>query len=124
VVVTPAFLETAGREGLRTREYRVTPGGSVACTVTPEDDLLITRLMADLTGVSRVDLVTLWEGGPDQRLEDVPVRADAGELLVAQPMPAMRALGSTVLRMRLLAREGSGERLLGEYTFAHTQTRG
>lgn len=124
VVVTPAFLETAAREGLRAREYRVTPGGSVACTVTPEDDLLITRLMADLTGVARLDLVTISEGGPDQRLEDVPVPAGARELLVAQPMPAMRALGPTVVRMRLLAQERGGERLLGEYTFAHTPTRG
>jgi hypothetical protein len=124
VVVTPAFLETAAREGLRTREYRVTPGGRVACTVTPDDDLLITRLQADLTGVSRLDLVTIWEEGPDQRLEDVPVPADARELLIAQPMPALRTLGPTVLRMRLLAQERSGERLLGEYTFAHTPTRG
>lgn len=124
VVVTPAYLETAAREGLRTREYRVTAGERVACTVTPEDDLLIARLIADFTGVSRVDLVTLSEGERDQRIEDVPVRADAGELLVAQPMPAMRALGPTVLRMRLLAQETSGERLLGEYTFAHTPTRG
>jgi hypothetical protein len=124
VVVTPAYLETAAREGLRTREYRVTAGESVACTVAPEDDLLVARLIADFTGVSRVDLVALWEGGPDERLPDVPVRADAGELLVAQPMPGMRALGPTVVRMRLLAQEQIGERLLGEYTFVHTPTRG
>jgi hypothetical protein len=124
VVVTPAYLETAARDGLRTREYRVTAGASVACTVTSEDDLLIARLVADFTGVSRVDLVALYEGEPAQRQEDVPVREDAGELLVAQPMPAMRALGSAVLRLRLLAQESSGERLLGEYTFAHTPTRG
>jgi hypothetical protein len=124
VVVTPAYLETAAREGLRTREYRVSPGGSVVCTVTPEDDLLITRLTVDLTGVSRLDLVTMWEGRHDERLLDVPVSPDARELLVAQPMPAIRALGPTVLRMRLLAQEEGGERLLGEYTFAHTPTRG
>jgi hypothetical protein len=124
VVVTPAFLETSSREGLRTREYEVAPGGHVACTVTPEDDLLITRLRADFTGVSRLDLVTIWEQGPEERREDIPVPADARELLVAQAMPALRALGPTILRMRLLAPERSGERLLGEYTFAHTPTRG
>ncbi len=124
VVVTPVFLETAAREGLRMREYRVAPGGRVACTVTPEDDLMITHLEADLRGVSRLDVVTSWEGGPDERLEDVPVNPDARELLVAQPMPALRALGDVVLRMRLLAREEGGERLVGEYTFVHSPTRG
>jgi hypothetical protein len=124
VVVTPAFVEAATREGLRTREYRVPPGGRVACTVTPEDDLLLARLEADFTGVSRLDVVTSWEGGLEQRLEDVPVGPDARELILAQPMPAMRALGDVVLRMRLVAREERGERLLGEYTFAHSPTRG
>jgi hypothetical protein len=124
VVVTPAFVETAAREGLRTREYRVPPGGSVACTVTPEDDLLLTRLEADFNGVSRLDVVSNWEGGLEQRLEDVPVSPDARELIMAQAMPALRALGHTVLRVRLVAQEERGERLLGEYTFAHSPTRG
>jgi hypothetical protein len=123
VVVTAAFLETAAREGLRTREYHAPPGGRVACTVTPEDDLLVARLQADLTGVSRLDVVSRFEGGPEVRLEDVPVSPAAGELILAQAMPAVRALGQAVIRMRLVAREGGGERLLGEYTFAHSPTR-
>jgi hypothetical protein len=124
VVVTPAFVETAAREGLRTREYRVPPGGRVACTVTPEDDLLLSRLEADFKGVSRLDVVSSWEGGPERRLEDVPFNPDAGELIVAQAMPALRALGHGVWSVRLVTREESGERLLGEYTFAHSPTRG
>ena len=123
VIVTPAFLATAAREGRRTREYRVLPGGRVDCTVTPEDDLLVGRLQADFEGVSRLDVVSDWEGRPEERIEDVPVRPDAGELIVAQPMPALRALGPSVLRVRLLAHEETGERLLGEYTFAHSPTR-
>ncbi len=123
VVVTPAFLETAAREGLRTREYRVPPGGRVACTVTPEDDLLVSRLQADLKGVSRLDVVSNCEGRPEERLEDVPVSPDARELIVAQGMPALRALGHSVIRVRLVAQEERGERLLGEYTFAHSPTR-
>jgi hypothetical protein len=120
VVVTPSFLEVASREGLRTREYRVPPGGRVACTVTPEDDLLVSRLEGDFIGVSRLDVVSELEGHAEQRIEDVPVRPGARELILAQAMPAMRALGHCVVRMRLLAREPAGERLLGEYTFNHS----
>ena len=122
LVVTPAFLETASREGLHTREYRAFPGGRVDCTVAPEDDLLVARLQADFRGVSRLDVVSGAEGGPEGRLEDVPVDPGASELIVAQAMPALRALGPAVIRYRLLAREESGERLLGEYAFAHTPT--
>jgi hypothetical protein len=122
MVVSPSFLARAAAEGLRTREYRVTPGGSVACTVTPEDDLLVGRLVGNFKGVARLDLVAEQEGQPDRRIEDVPISPDATELIVAQAMPYVRALQHARLRMRLLAREPGGERLLGEYTFNHYPT--
>jgi hypothetical protein len=122
VVVTPAFLEQAAREGLRTREYRVTPGGRVACTVLPEDDLVVGRLQGDFTGVSRLDVVSFAEGWPEERLADIPFSPDAPELIVAQAMPALRAMRESVIHMRLLAQEEGSERLLGEYTFAHSPT--
>lgn len=122
LVVTPSFLEHAAREGLRTREYRVASGERVDCTVTPEDDLLVSRLVADFTGVSSVDVVTEVVGRGEHRVEDVAVSPDASELILAQAMPAMRALGPSLVRMRLFAHEEAAERLLGEYTFAHTPT--
>jgi hypothetical protein len=124
VIITPSFLETASREGLRAREYRVPPGGRVDCTVTPEDDLLVGRLMGDFRGVSRLDVVVQEEGRPEHRVPDVPIRPDAGELIVAEAMPAARSWGRRRMRFRLLARDAEGERLLGEYTFDHTPTRG
>lgn len=124
VVVTPAFLERAAAQGLRTREYRVPPGGRVACTVTPEDDLLVSRLQGDFRGVTRLDVVTRMEGQPDRYSEDVPFRADASELILAQAMPALRALGRSLLRVSLVSRDVAGERLLGEYDFDHTPTPG
>ena len=119
VVVGLSYLETAWRHGLRVREYRVPPGGRVACTVTPEDDLLVSRLQGDFSGVTRLDLVLQTEGRPDQRVEDLPVNPSAREIIVAQSMPALRALGSSVTRMRLVAPDPAGDRVLGEYTFAH-----
>ena len=120
VVVGPSYLEAARRHGLRVREYRAPPGGRVACTVTPEDDLLVSRLQGDFSGVTRLDLVTQTEGQPDARIEDLPVNPSAHELIVAQSMPALRAMGTTVIRLRLVATEPIGDRVLGEYTFAHT----
>jgi hypothetical protein len=120
MVVSPSFLETASRQGLRVREYRVPAGGRVACTVTAEDDLLIGRLQGDFRGVSRLDLVIQIEDGPEHRVFDLPVSASSAEVIVAQAMPAVRAMPSSTMRMRLLAREGEGDRLIGEYTFAHT----
>lgn len=122
VVVTPSFLEAALRAGLRVREYTVPPGGRVACTVTAQDDLLVGRMRADFSGVSRLDVLVEMAGQAPGRIEDVPVRPEAGELILAQAMPAARALGRAVLRYRLVARGDGRERVLGEYTFDHTPT--
>jgi hypothetical protein len=123
VVVSPSFLEAASRRGLRVREYVVPSGGRVACTVTAADDLLVGRLQGDFRGVSRLDLVVQAEGGPEEHVEDLPVTPTSDEVIVAQAMPALRALSSGVIRMRLLAHESGGDRLVGEYTFAHTASK-
>jgi hypothetical protein len=124
VVIAPSFLGAASREGLRIREYAVGPGESVACTVTAEDDLVVSRLRADLRGVARVDLIAEPEGGGAQRAEDVPFDAATGEVILAQSMPMLRALPTSTFRIRLVAPDDAGaERVLGEYTFAHTRGR-
>ena len=100
VVVSPVFLETASRQGLRVREYRVPAGGRVDCTVTADDDLLIGRLQGDFRGVSRLDLVVQVEDGPEHRVFDLPVSTSSTELIVAQAMPALRTMPSLNLRVR------------------------
>jgi hypothetical protein len=120
MVVTPSFLARAAQEGLQTREYRVPPGGRVDCTVTREDDLLVGRLQGDFRGMTRLDVVAATEGGTELRIEDVPIGPEATELIVAQAMPAMRLLGRSRHRYRLLAHDPGGDRLIGEYTFDHT----
>jgi hypothetical protein len=50
MVVSDAFLQRATEKGLRIREYAPPPGGGVQCTVTAEDDILIGRLAANLSG--------------------------------------------------------------------------
>lgn len=120
VVVLPAQLSMLQSEGRRVREYRVPAGGGVQCTVGPEDDVVLARLAADLTGVGRLDLVSCVDDGPDQRLSDLPFDPGAPEVILASPTDVLRARPASVERMRLVAVEPAGERLLGEYTFNHS----
>ena len=119
-VLSPAVVERLRREGRRIREYRVAPGGSVQCTVGPDDDVVLARLGADFAGVTRVDLLRVVDVGTEQRLADLPFDAAAGELIFSPPADVLRALPACVERMRLVAVEPDGDRLLGEYTFDHT----
>jgi hypothetical protein len=121
VVVSGSLLEEAQREGLRVRSYSVAAGGGVDCTVTAEDDLLIARLAVDVAEAGQVDLCLCDGSGVEMgRMRDVPVRAGGAEVLLSEPMAAARALGPTVMVLRLVAVGASGERVMGEYTFRHT----
>lgn len=113
-VISPALLEAMRNEGLRLREYRMAPGGSVNCTIAQADDFVVSRLEAPLAGVRRVDVVT-----SHGRFEDVPFDAEAGEVLVCPAPAELKRRGAFTMRMRLVAVEEQGERLLGEYTFLH-----
>ncbi len=119
VAVLPAVVERLRREGRRVREYRVLPGGGVQCTVGPEDDVVLARLVADLREVARVDLVSRVDDGPEERHSDVPFDPAAGEVIFVPWTDVLRARPAHVDRMRLLAVGPRGESLLGEYTFDH-----
>jgi len=119
-VVLPSVVDRLRVEGRQIREYRVPPGGGVQCTVGPDDDVVLSRLGADLTRVSRLDLVIRVDDGPEERLSDIPFDPEADELLFAASTEWLRSLPVHVQRLRLMAVEAQGERLLGEYTFHHT----
>jgi hypothetical protein len=119
VAVLPAVVERLRREGRRVREYRVPPGGGVQCTVGPEDDVVLARLVADLRDVVRLDLVSRVDDGPEERHADIPFDPAAGEVMFVPIAEVLRARPAHVDRMRLLAVGTGGERLLGEYTFDH-----
>jgi len=120
-IVTREFLDRLAREGLRVREYALQGGGSVACTVTAQDDFLIGRLAADLTGVEKVDLAFCDPSGAERlRMRDIPFRAGLTEVMLNYPIGLARQSGPDVLVMKLLAVTVQGERVLAEYTFNHT----
>jgi hypothetical protein len=103
------------------RQYRVHPGGSVACTVTPQDDVMVARLVAPFELPGRTDLVLCDAGGNEGlRVPDIAVDSSRGEVVFTEPIDALCELGVATARIRLVAVEQSGERILGEYTFNHT----
>jgi hypothetical protein len=124
MVVSDALLERMAADGLRVREYAPPPGGSVQCTVTEDDDLMIGRLAADLSGARRVDLCWCDQHGVERlRLRDIPFRADASSVVLQEPVALMKASPTATLIARLLAVDDAcTERLLGEFTFHHTRT--
>jgi len=124
MIVSDAFLKRAAEEGLRVRQYAPAAGGSVQCTVTPEDDLLIGRLAANLAGVRQVDLSICNQDRVEQmRMTDIPFRSEGGDVVIQQSITWAKAAPTETLIVRMLDHdEAGGERLLGEYTFNHTRT--
>lgn len=119
--VTHSFLDQLRAEGLRLREYHLGPGDTVNCTITPQDDFVVSRLEAPLADVARVDAVMLSEGGLSERHEDVFFDAASGEILLMPSASRLRAIPRPVVEhVRLLAVDPQGERLIGEYRFNHT----
>ena len=124
VVISDRLVTHAEEIGQRVRQYAPPAGGGVHCTVSADDDLLVARLAADLTGAPRVDLVWSDAQGVERlRMRDIPVRDDAGSVLVQQSITFAKASPSDTMIARLMAVDEAGaERLLGEYTFHHTRT--
>jgi hypothetical protein len=124
MVVSDAFLKRAAEEGLRIRQYAPPSGGSVECTVTAEDDLLIGRLAANLSGVTRVDLCICDETGIEQlRLPDIPVYSGASSVIYQESITLAKAAPTHKMIMRLVTFDEAGtERPLGEYSFNHTRS--
>jgi hypothetical protein len=132
VALSRGFVDAAVRGGLRVREYRVPPGGRVDCTVTLDDDLLVGTLTGDFRGLERVDLILELKDvppGPFEslipgRVEDLPFDPAAGALLLGQSVPLARRMPAHTVVMRLVAPGPAGDRVLGDYTFAHTPSPG
>ena len=124
MIVSDAFLQRAAEEGLRVREYAPPSGGGVQCTVTAEDDILIGRLAANLSGAKRIDLCVCDERGVELgRLPDIPVNPAAGSVAFQESITFAKAAPTSKMIVRLVALdETGGERLLGEYTFNHTRS--
>jgi hypothetical protein len=114
--VTPSLVDRFEGEGLITRRYALTPGARVACTVAPDDVLVLVTFDVPLESVRRVDIEVFGE-----RATDVPFDVRAQRLYEISSAEPIRALPSMSVDFRALAVAETGEeRVLGEYALDHT----
>lgn len=123
-IATPQVLDRLRREGRKVREYGVPAGGGVHCTVAPEDDVVVARLLfgpdeRQAPPGGRVDLLVSIDGGPEIRLTDIP-EGPRAEFILMAPADELRAMPAHVQKLTLRAVGPGGERSIGEYTFSHS----
>jgi hypothetical protein len=120
-IISRALLNRLQRDGVRVRQYTLSPGETVPCAVFPGDDVVVTSLHANLTGVSAV---ALRVAGPDGALlgaiDDIPVSATASGVLWTTPGALVRSMPSQQLHLTLRTADGAGQ-ILGEYVLDHTK---
>jgi hypothetical protein len=115
------FVQRLKNDGVRVREYRMGPGGSINCTITPDDDLVVTHLHAQLANVHRLDvIIEEGEGGSRSRLEDVAFDPASDAVVLFPASAEVRKLGRATLRVELIAVGDDAERVLGRYTLNHS----
>jgi len=120
-VLGASFVEKLREDGFRVREYRLQPGGSVACTVGPEDDFVVAHLHAPMADVRRLDLVLEDAAAATRvRMHDVAFDPRADEVVLASDVVELRKLTACTLRVQLIAVEDSAEQEIGRYTFNHS----
>ncbi|HXR55673.1 MAG TPA: hypothetical protein VN858_02660 [Casimicrobiaceae bacterium] len=68
----------------------------------------------------RLDAVSYRDDTATDAFRDVPFDAASGEVVVAAKLAAIRAMPSHRQRVRLVAVDEAGERVIGDYTFNHT----
>ena len=119
-IVTDAVLNRLARDGVRIRMYALEPGVVVPCAVWADDDLVVTRIRADFSGVDSTTVVTSLVSGQEiSRLSDVVVRPGQGEIINAISASFLRRLPSTSVRLTVTGRSATGERTIGEYVLEH-----
>lgn len=122
-MLSEPFLQRLRAAGLRVREYAPPAGGSVNCSVAPDDDLLVSRLRVPLQGVQRVDAVATFSFLPGhvERLHDVPFDAERGELLFTPRTAEAKLAPAHTFEVTLLAVDAAaGERELARFRFHHS----
>src|SRR5262245_3738902 len=124
MIVSAVFLKSAAEDGLRIRQYAASAGGSVECTVTAEDDILIGRLAANLSDVRRIDLCVCDDAGIEQgRLRAIPFQPGASSVICQEAITFAKAAPTHQLIYRLVSVDETGsDHPLGEYTFNHTRS--
>ena len=118
-IVSRAILNRLQRDGVHVRMFSLWPGETVPCAVFPGDDLVVTALRADFSGVDAVTLSVTGPGdSPIAQFEDVPVPGPGGEVLWVTPAAVVHEMPSMRLELTL-ASVGATRAELGRYVLEH-----
>jgi Putative zinc-finger len=121
-IVTAPFINRLHEAGFSVREYRMQPGGSVMCTVAPDDDLVVAHLHASLGDVQQLDIVYHdLSAGTQLRMKDVAFDPSADEVVLVPNVAQLRQVDAATSRAELIAVGDTSERVIGVYTFNHTR---
>ena len=119
-LVSESVLNRLARDGARVRTFSVHPGDVVPCAVWEDDEVIVTRLRGDFSGVENVSVVaTLGSGKELSRSDGIAVRPGQEELIEATSAEWIRQLPATTVRFRVTTTRDGKEQLLGEYTLTH-----
>ena len=119
-VLTESLLNRLSRDGMRIRMYTLEHGAIIPCAVWADDDLVVSRLRADFTGVEQVTVALQLESGDElSRVPDIPIAPGQTELLDAVSADRLRQLPPTRLRLVLTGTRAGKEEVLGEYGLEH-----
>lgn len=120
--VSRAVLNRLQRDGVHVRIFSLLPGETVPCAVFPGDDLIVTFLRADFSGVDAVTLsVTRAGGAPFGQYDDVSVSGPFSEVLWATPAALVREMPSMRLDLTLRS-AGPAPIELGHYVLEHSSS--
>jgi hypothetical protein len=119
-VLTDAILNRLAADGVRIRMFTLDGSGTVPCAVWTGDELVVSRIRANFTGVEAVTIVTRRPSGEEiGRLPDVPVRPGQHEILNAFSAAHLRALPATRVHVTVTAQGVTGGKPLAEYVLEH-----
>ena len=123
-IVSRAILNRLQRDGVHVRMFSLLPGETVPCAVFAGDDLVVTALRADFSGVDAVTLSVTGPGdSPIAQFDDVPVPGPGGEVLWAIPAAVVHEMPSMQLQLTL-ASCGATRAELGRYMLEHSAAAG
>jgi hypothetical protein len=118
-LVTDAVLNRLSRDGVRVRNFALSPGDIVPCAVWEDDEVMVLRLRGDFTGISEVTLAQRVEGVEVSRASGLTARSPRGEILYAVPAAWVRQLPEAAVELVLSADIGGEVRTIGAYTLRH-----
>ena len=122
-VITDDVLNQLARDGTRMRMFTLDPGTIVPCAVWAGDQVIVSRLRGDFTGLEHVSLVMQVGGEEVDRVTDVPVAPEARELIQAFSAEHLRQLPRIEVRLKLFGARGTAnDELVAEYILEHGGT--